>query len=313
MDERVLEKLITASKTQLKETHISWILIDEEVYKIKKPLKFSFLDFTTLEKRKFFCDEEVRLNRRLAPDVYLGVSEITDEPAIDGKGKIIEYAVKMKKLNDRMDELLIINKIDEEGIKKIAKIIADFHGKTEIVEGEYGSPKIIAEQINDLDNFKSAIDESAGLGMEVEFILVECAKFIENNKEKIEKRKKDGKVKDCHGDLHSGNIFFDKNEIKIIDCIEFNKDFRCIDMANDIAFLAMDLDAFGREDLSKIFVDEYIRLTGDKEISTLLNLFKCYRANVRAKIAAIEWIQNKNEDSKKRITKYINLASSYMK
>ncbi|VVC03804.1 Uncharacterised protein [Candidatus Bilamarchaeum dharawalense] len=297
------------------ETHISWILLGNEVYKIKKPVKFSFLDFTTLEKRKFFCEEEVRLNQRMTPDVYLGVSTITknnDGMGFDGSGKIIEYAVKMKRLDQtkKMDRMLINGEVSPDKVTEIAGIIANFHEKAEVVQEQYGSPKLIGNQIADLNNFREAVEDGCGLGREMDFVLGKSAEFIEKNKETIEKRKKEGKVKDCHGDLHSGNIFFDQG-IKIVDCIEFSKDFRCIDVASDIAFLAMDLDAFGKQELSNLFVRTYIEKTGDNGAEKLLNLFKCYRANVRAKIAAIEWMQNKSADSEQRMAKYIKLAEKY--
>ncbi|MFH1521052.1 MAG: hypothetical protein ABID61_05390 [Candidatus Micrarchaeota archaeon] len=311
----IIEKLKIDKKSKIVETHISWIVIGREAYKIKKPVSFSFLDFSTVEKRKFFCEEEIRLNRRLAPEVYLdivAITEIDGRLEIDGKGKVVDYAVKMKALNQqtRMDRLIEENQVEESDVKCIANVLADFHDKCETVYGHYGSPEIIKSQITDLRNFRDGIQKACGLGKEVDFILFKSISFIEGNKKIIEERKRSGKVKDCHGDVHSGNVFFDDG-IKIIDCIEFNKDFRCIDIASDIAFMAMDLDAFGKPELSEIFVKTYIEKTGDNE--QLLNLYKCYRANVRAKIATIEWLQHKNKSSEERIVKYIKLAERYAK
>lgn len=315
-DMDIIEKLVIDKKFKIIETHISWIVVGKEAYKIKKPVSFSFLDFSTVEKRKFFCEEEVRLNKRLAPEVYLGVVAITesgDKLEIDGKGKTVDYAVKMKALEQqtRMDRLIEKNQIGESDVKCIANVLVEFHDKCETVYGHYGSPKIIISQIADLHNFKDGIQKACGLGKEVDFILYKSINFIENNKKMIEERKRSGKIKDCHGDVHSGNVFFDDG-IKIIDCIEFNKDFRCIDIASDIAFMAMDLDAFGKHELSEVFVKAYLEKTKDNE-PNLLNLYKCYRANVRAKIAAIEWLQHKNKPSEERIVKYIKLAERYAK
>ena len=122
---------------------------------------------------------------------------------------------------------------------------------------------------------------------------------------------RNGRVKDCHGDLHSGNIFVPGRDIVIIDCIEFNREFRCVDVASEIAFMAMDLDAHGREELSGVFVSEYLARTGDRGLTKLLDFYKCYRANVRAKIAAIEWSQTKSRESRGRIAKYMALAARY--
>ena len=291
------------------ETHISWILLGEYAYKIKKPIKLTFLDFSTLEKRRFFCEEEVRLNRRLAPDVYLGVVQISEE-GIEKEGEAVEYAVKMKRLDNerKMDKLLLEGKVSEEQIRKIAEIVADFHGRIESVEGY--SPEIVLHQIIDLRNFRETIESACGMGGKVDFILEKCETFIGKNRDLIRKRM--DRVKDCHGDLHSANIFIDK-EIRIIDGIEFSRDFRFIDVASEIAFMAMDLDAFGREDFSKLFVETYLEKTGDRGLLELLDLYKCYRANVRAKVAAIDYSQHPGEEPKKRIEKYVLLAERYAK
>ena len=302
MNEEHVKALMKEKDYDLIETHISWLLLDEEhVYKIKKPVKFSFLDFTTAEKRKYFCEEEVRLNRRLAPDVYLGVVPMGDD-----------YAVKMKRLDNEkmMDRLLKQGKVTEDDVERIAGIIADFHGKIEVIKGDYGTSEIAWKQIVDLGNFKDVIEEACGIGGKVDIILDGSRNFIEKNKGLFDKRISQGKVRDCHGDLHSGNIFL-VDGIVIFDCIEFSKDFRYIDVANEIAFMAMDLDAFGREDFSKLFVDSYLAKTGDEELRKMLPLYKCYRANVRAKIAAIDYSQHPGDEPKERMRKYILLAESY--
>jgi aminoglycoside phosphotransferase family enzyme len=295
---------------QLIETHISWVLLGEYVYKIKKPVKFSFLDFSTLEKRKHFCEEEVRLNRRLSHDVYIGVVPIAKNGGImlEGEGKAIGYAVKMKRLENKMDDLLKQGKVTASQVTEIAAIVADFHGRIESVEG--GSPELVRKQIADLRNHRETIGKACGLGEKVDAVVSPCERFIEKNKGLMEKRIAEGKVKDCHGDLHSANIFIDR-EIRIIDGIEFSTDFRYVDVASEIAFMAMDLDAFGKEDLSKLFVDEYIKRTKDEELRSLLPLYKCYRANVRAKIAAIDYSQHPGEEPKERMRRYLALAERY--
>ncbi len=315
MDGEEVKALARAMHAEIIETHISWVLLaGAYAYKIKKPVKFSFLDFSTLEKRDFFCNEEVRLNRRLAPDVYLGVVGICKKGkglAI-GEGPAMDYAVKMKRLDGAcmMDRLLDKGKIDEGHIKKLASIIADFHSRIESVQG-YNTPDMIGGQIADLLNFRSAIEDACGLGNEVDLILGRSARFIEKNEDVLRERMRDGRVKDCHGDLHSGNIFVPGKDIVVIDCIEFNKEFRCVDVASEVAFMAMDLDAHGREDLSDVFVKEYVARTGDSGLVRVLDFYKCYRANVRAKIAAIEWSQAKNRESRERMAKYTTLARRY--
>jgi len=319
MDIEQIRQLISNENFELLETHISWVLVGNEyVYKIKKPVKFSFLDFSTLEKRKYLCEEEIRLNRRLVPDMYIRVVGIANENGklvLERDGDVIEYAIKMKLLPQerRMDLLMKANKVEKEEIQKIAEMVAGFHEKIETISDQkYSSAEVVKKQIDDLANFREVIENACGLGETVEHVLSKCERFIGKNKTLFEKRQKDGKLKDCHGDLHSANIFILENKRTVIfDCIEFSKDFRYIDVASEIAFMAMDLDAFGREDFAKLFVERYVELGSDHEVGKLLNLYKCYRANVRAKIAAIDYSQHPDEDAKKRIEKYMHLAERY--
>ncbi len=301
------------------ETHISWIFLTKEhVYKIKRPVKFTFLDFSTLEKRKFHCEEEVRLNRRLSPEIYLGVVPVVksdDRVSLEGEGETIDYAVKMKRLPEekKMDNLLDKNAVTVEEVERIAGIIADFHSRIDtITDARYSSPEIVKQQVDDLALHKETIEKACGMGRKVDFTLEKTSGFMEKNRELFIKRQKDGKIKDCHGDLHSANVFL-ADKIYIFDCIEFSRDFRFIDTSSEIAFMAMDLDAFGKEELSEAFVKEYVELSGDGEALLLLDYYKCYRANVRAKIAAIEYSQKPNEDSRKRIAKYVSLMERYAK
>ena len=313
MDTEKISEL-AKGKFEIVETHISWVLLGDFVYKIKKPVKFSFLDFSTLEKRKFLCEEEVRLNRRLAPDVYLGVVPVT-ESGIGEEGEALDYAIKMRRLPQerRMDILLSEGKVLGGHVREIAATVAEFHGKVDtITEKKYGSAQVVREQIDDLASFRQTIEDACGLGEKVDFIVRKSDEFIEKNAEVFQKRHDEGRVKDCHGDLHSANIFI-TDKITIFDCIEFSRDFRFVDTASEIAFMAMDLDAFGREDLSRFFVDTYVKLSGDTGLPGLLGLYKCYRANVRAKIAAIDYSQNPGDGPKERIRKYMELAERYAK
>ncbi|MEW6036021.1 MAG: phosphotransferase [Candidatus Micrarchaeota archaeon] len=300
------------------ETHISWVLLGEKVvYKVKKPVSFSFLDFSTLEKRRFFCEEEVRLNRRLAQDVYLGVVPLYLDHgrlSFEGSGEIAEYAVKMKRLPEgrMMDRMLSLGTLEEKDVRRLAGVVADFHMKEKPAGGEYNSPEMIASQIADLSLHRDTIEKASGLGKWVDGILSRSAMFIRRNGALLRRRMEGGMVRDCHGDLHSANVFFEDG-IKVVDCIEFSRDFRCIDVASDVAFMAMDLDYAGREDLSSAFVEEYISRTQDPELETLLPFYKCYRANVRAKISAIEWLQRTDDAARQKMDRYVLLAESYAK
>jgi aminoglycoside phosphotransferase family enzyme len=307
---------------QLIQTHVSWLFfIGQFVYKIKKPVKFSFLDYSTLKKRKFYCEEEVRLNKRLSPEIYLCVVPITESEGkylFGGKGKIIDYAVKMVALpqDKKMDNLLREGKITSGHIVALAKIIVNFHRRIKTIkQKEYCSPELVQKQIDDLAGVKDIVENVCGVSVsrKIDVILKKCKGFISKNADLMKKRQRDGRIKDCHGDLHSANIFLVDEKFYIFDCIEFNKFFRYIDVASEVAFMAMDLDAFGREDLSSLFVDEYVRLSKDNELLTLLNLYKCYRANVRAKVAALAIAQGGEEGNKENIMKYLLLAERYAK
>jgi len=305
-------------------THISDIyIIGNFVYKVKKPVKFSFLDFSTKELRRFYCEEEVRLNKRLCPDIYLGVvrAEKHFGGYIFGENTIKrgeeadaeEYAVKMKKMpmERQMDKLLEKGEVSADDVVRLAEIIAEFHKKADrIKDKKYGDPLLIKRQVDDIAKHLGTIEKAAGTGKAIDYALKQCSRFHEKNIRLFKKRQEEGFVRECHGDLHSANVIL-ADKTYIFDCIEFNPDFRNIDVASEIAFMAMDLDAHDRRELADAFVDRYIKATNDKDALLLLNYYKCYRANVRAKVAAIEYSQKADEDSKKRIAKYTKLMEEY--
>jgi hypothetical protein len=316
MDENQISKLAKTMDAKIIGTHISWVLLtDDFAYKIKKPVKFSFLDFSTIEKRKHLCNEEVRLNSRLAPDVYLGVVDILDngEKINLDEGSIVGHAIKMKRLPEdkRMDKLLQKGEVSEEDVQQLAQIIADFHGKVDVItDPKYNSDKVVLEQIMDLGNFKNTIEDACGLGDKVDFVLGKSEEFIKNNGGLFLRRQTDGRIRDCHGDLHSANIFLNEKPV-IFDCIEFSEDFRYVDVASEVAFMAMDLDYCGYPEFSSLFVSEFLRNSNDPDLMEVLNLYKCYRANVRAKIAAIDYSNSKSDDAREKIRKYMGLAEEY--
>ncbi len=316
MDRQQVQGIAEKEGAEIIETHISWVLMCTGlVYKIKRPVRFSFLDFSSAERREFFCNEEVRLNRRLSPDVYLGVVPVSEEgggPMLNGSGRIIDHAVKMKRLDNgrMMSRLLAEGMVSEEDISALASEVARFHKGAEAAKGRFGTPDLVASQIADLGSHRAGIEKACGLGRWVDDILARSARFITKNRKLMEGRVADGMVRDCHGDLHSRNVFL-QDGIRIVDCIEFSRDFRCIDVASDVAFMAMDLDYSGREDLSRLFIDEYVSGTGDGGLEELLPIYKCYRANVRAKIAAIEWADSGSEEERQRIDRYTLLAARY--
>ena len=277
---------------ELVQTQISYVfLAGDYVYKVKKPVDMGFLDYSTLEKRLFYCRKEIELNRRLCADTYLGVVPITQENGrykVEGTGGALEYAVKMRRLpQDRlMDALLLQNKVNSEMAEQVAKIIADFHKKAATSPEITKQGGIEAVIKNTSENFDQT---EKYFGIIIDPVVYERIKrftecFIKDNRELFLKRMKDGKVRDCHGDLHANHICFTERGICIYDCIEFIDRLRYTDTTADIAFLAMDLDHYHRKDLAETFIRAYVNKSGDEEALRLLDFYKCYRAYVRGKV-----------------------------
>jgi aminoglycoside phosphotransferase family enzyme len=314
-----------AGKIEIIQTHISYVFLTRKfVYKVKKAVNLGFLDFTTLEKRRFYCEKEVELNRRLCRDMYLEVVPINKLDSfikVKGEGETVEYAVKMKRMpKDRMmNSLLEKSQVDKKLIDRIARIVADFHSKAETSArtSKFGSLAIIKGNWNEnYEQTREFVDRTISPA-DFNFILARIDAFIEQNKAFFEKRMADGRVRDCHGDIHSGNIFV-TNGIYIFDAIEFNERFRYSDVASDIAFLAMDLDYKERTDLSNFLVEKYVEYSGDQELLRLLPFYKCYRAYVRGKVTSFK-LEDPNVSSKdkkaaeKEAKTYYKLASTYAK
>lgn len=278
------------SQVEMRETHISWLFFTERhVYKVKKPVDFGFLDFSSLEDRHSFCREEVRLNRRISPDVYLGVVEIRND---DGRhriagaatqGELVDYAVKMRRLpEDRwLERLLERGEADERLARRIARRIAAFHADAQTTD--IGG--IDTVRFNTRENFAqtrgyvgTALDAAT-----YDVVRAYTRGFLHARRELFVRRSEGGRVRDCHGDLHAGQVCVE-NGIDFIDCIEFNKRFRFSDVAADLAFLAMDLDHWNRQDLSRALVDEYVEISEDEELRQVLGFYKCYRAYTRGKV-----------------------------
>ncbi len=275
------------------QTHISYVIItDKIVYKIKKSVDFGFLDFTTLEKRKYFCEREVILNRRLCGDLYIGVIPIIFKDGkyfLEGEGTPLEYAVKMRRLPEEgmMRRLLQENSLTEKHIDLIVDTLVPFYKSAETNEqiNYYGT--IEAIKFNTDENFIQTKDFVGKLltKRKYEHIVSYTDNFLKNNRKIFDERIKLGYIRDGHGDLYSANICFDNlKRVYIFDCIEFNDRFRCGDVASDLAFLAMDLDYYRKPNLSKYFTESYVKKSGDGGLVEVLDFYKCYRAYVRGKI-----------------------------
>jgi aminoglycoside phosphotransferase family enzyme/gluconate kinase len=277
------------------ETHISWVLLTGAwAYKIKKPVDLGFLDFSTLELRRHFCEEELRLNRRLAPQLYDAVVEIRgtpDAPRVEGAGPVLEYAVKMREFaQDALaSRVLAANRLTPHHIDQLAAIVAAFHERTAIAGtgSVFGLPDNVLTPA--LRNFEALQPLLAT--PEDRALLAALREWTEGEHEArralFEERHAGGAVRECHGDLHLGNIVLIDGELVAFDCIEFNPELRWIDVMSEVAFLVMDLTDRRRPDFAQRFLNTYLELTGDYGGLGVLNFYLVYRAMVRAKVHCI--------------------------
>jgi aminoglycoside phosphotransferase family enzyme len=311
-------------RVELVQTQMSFIfLTGEYVYKVKKSVNLGYLDYTTLEKRQFFCRQELELNRRLCPVAYLAVVPVVREDGdlrVEGQGEAVEYAVKMRQLpRDRMmDVLLPRGQVTAEMVAMVAQRVVSFHQKAETKEeiAAFGGLDVIRHNCD--ENFAQT---EKYIGLTILWVKYERIKdytddFIKSNAPLFEKRVREGRIRDCHGDLHAAHVCF-TDDICIYDCIEFNDRFRYCDVASELGFLAMDLDRYGQAALSRRLVDSYVELSHDEGLLKLLDFYKCYRAYVRGKVEGFKLDDALISESEKakaleNARRYFELAESYV-
>lgn len=277
------------------ETHISWVLLTGlYAYKIKKPVNLGFLDFSTAEKRLFYCREELRLNRRLAPQLYLNVVPITgsnDHPAFNGTAPVIEYAVKMRQFpqDAQLDRVVARGELRPEQMDALAREVADFHGRATVAgeDSPFGTPERVALPARqNFSQIRDCITHRADLRQ------LDCLQTWSEadhtvHHENFLERKRRGFIRECHGDLHLANMVLLDGKVVIFDCLEFNENLRWIDVMSDVAFLSMDLDHRGHPELSRRFLNAYLEENGGYTGLRVLRSYRVYRALVRAKVAGI--------------------------
>jgi len=284
------------AEVKLIQTHISYVFVtDDLVYKFKKPVDFGFLDFTTLAKRGHFCRQELILNRRLCPDIYLDLVALAKNgrdfnlsaAETADPDKTVEYGIKMKRMPEERMMVNIIKKggLTPEMIDRICDVLVPFYQKAEGGDKirEFGRPEAVS--INIMENFSQTepfVNSSSLSGKQFELIKDFATGFLQQD-ELFTARITEGRIRDCHGDLYSANICL-ADQVFIFDCIEFNERFRYCDVASDIAFLAMDLDFHGLTDMSDRFIERFIEKSEDATLLSMLDFYKCYRAYVRGKI-----------------------------
>nr|WP_314877934.1 AAA family ATPase [uncultured Pseudomonas sp.] len=308
---------------QLIETHISWVLLTGEyAYKIKKPMNFGFLDFTSLAQREHFCNEELRLNQRLTDDLYLDVLPITgsaEAPQLGGEGAPIEFALRMRQFpqSNLLSTLQANGELTASHIDQMARQIAEFHQQTPKVAAEqpFGTPdSVMAPVEQNFEQIRPFLSDKADL-QQLDNLQAWARSSFDRLHGLLEARKRDGFIRECHGDIHLGNATVIDGNVVIFDCIEFNEPFRMTDVWADTGFLAMDLEDRGLKCLARRFVSQYLELTGDYQGLELLNFYKAYRALVRAKVALFS--MPADADGVQRATtlrtyrNYANLAESY--
>jgi aminoglycoside phosphotransferase family enzyme/predicted kinase len=306
------------------QTHASIVfLVPPLVYKIKKPVDFGFLDYSTLEKRRHCCQREVDLNARLAPGVYHGVVSVTETAnglAFGGDGPVVEYVVKMDYLAPEyfLDVRLKTGRLGEAEMERVASKLADFYrsqaSRDEI--GEWG--QIDRLRISTDENFAQteAFSEESISTAAFEAIKAFTDDCYVKRRRQFEKRIENGWIRDCHGDLHLDHIHVTTESLHIYDCIEFNDRLRFVDVASDLAFLAMDLDFHGRPDLSRFMIQRMEELLNDGEMGGVMDFYLCYRAYVRGKIECLRAVaddvgEREREMANGNARRYFQLALKY--
>ena len=288
-----------AEDLSLRETHASWVILaGAYAYKLKKPVDLGFLDFSSVQRRVTDCVEEVRLNRRLCPDVYLGVVGVVMRDGtyfLKGPGRSVEPAVRMRRLPESgmLPNLLARGQVDSRLVQRIARHLADFHATAAT------GPSV--DQFGSLATVRANWDESFAqmapfLGRTIPdetnaAIAAYVHRFLSEHAVLLERRVADGRIRDGHGDLHAASICVEAERLHFFDCLQFAPRFRCADVAAEVAFLAMDLEQFGRADLAATFADEYVRASGDDGVFRLLDFYVCYRAYVRGKVRSLRLAQ----------------------
>jgi len=285
------------AKVELRETHVSWVFLTEgDVYKVKKPVRFAFLDFATLDARRRACEAEVLLNERLAAGTYLGVVALRRDAQgrchFGPEGEVVDWAVHMVRLPDayRGDERLATGRLTGEHIDAIAASIADFHARAESSASIAAAGSVSAIARNVRENFAEIDAEREGLLSPKEVAEVERFQldFIRNRARVFERRRAEGRIRNGHGDLRVDHVYLgDEGELTVIDCIEFSDRFRHGDVCADVAFFSMDLAARGHVDLAERFLARYARAADDYELYALVDFYEGYRAYVRGKVSAL--------------------------
>jgi aminoglycoside phosphotransferase family enzyme/predicted kinase len=303
------------------ETHISLVFLgDAFVYKVKKPLAFDFLDFSSLEARKRACEEEVRLNRRLAPDVYLGVVPIYKKAGgamtFAPEGELVEYAVKMIRLPERMmlDKMAKQGRVNRHCVAQLTEHLRVFYTSLSPANlSPFRYLEIFESHVKDNRQTLLSLADQAGCdSVQVAFIHAAQRTYLSCQRKTFDDRVKAGKIIEGHGDLRPEHICL-SSPPKIFDCIEFNAEFRTLDIADELAFLCLELEAMGHRELGDKILIAALTALEDRPPSDLLEFYKSYRACVRAKVGALALVQHAQAAKRDLVKKYLDLACDHAK
>jgi len=293
--------------TERFDTHISIVLLaGEHAYKFKKPVDFGFLDYSTLERRRYYCELELALNARYAPDLYLDVLPVTAGPSLGGDGPAVEWTLRMRRFatEERLDVALCDGRVDERDLTAIARMLADTHAHAAgaPAPSRHGTPPLVRSQL------LAGLEVLADLLPDLPAFVRELDAAFVTKVAAIEDRLQAGHVRDCHGDLHLSNLVRHDGRWQAFDCIEFDDELRYIDTASDLAFLLMDLDVRGHETLAHALLNEYLAVGGDYGLFSVLDYYLLYRTVVRAKVARLAT----DAEAGARAARHLALARRYL-
>lgn len=315
----------SVEKVDVLQTHMSWILLaGRYAYKIKKPVDLGFADFSSLDQRRHYCVEELRVNRRLAPHLYLDVVTITGDfetPQLDGKGDAIEYAVKMKRFpqSELLPRVLERGDLSYRHLEELARAVARFHGNVDVdnASGPYGTPDSVwAPMAANFEHFEREANLGASRKAQLQRLRDWSEREFAVNRIRFKNRKAEGFIRECHGDMHLGNMVLQDDSITVFDSIEFSPRLRWIDVINEIAFLVMDLVSRDCPEFANHFLNSYLEQTGDYHGLMVLRYYLVYRALVRAKVKSLRLGQRQGDEAARenlqdQVGRYLDVAEEF--
>jgi len=318
----VIVPLVRTRKMRLIQTHISWVLLDGvHAFKIKKPVRFSFVDYRSPERRRHFCRKEVEVNSRLSPGLYAGVVAVRDDAgavSFGGPGRTVDYAVEMREMPQasRLDRLVARGAAGTGDIMRIVRTLCDFHGRAKVAARRFGTPAVIGEGFAHAFKLRPLIEKEFAAGRALDRIRAKVEGFLGIHAHLFRERVRQGRIRHCHGDLRMSNIFIDGGQVHIFDAVEFNPALAATDVAADVAYLAMDLRSCGKRGLAERFIDAYVECSGDQGLRKLADFYQCYRALVRLLVEALFLADptigpTRKQKARRAFRRYLALAETF--